>query len=154
MSQRQCVEVIRRCQGGCEVRPLPTHGCAQCASGGGCQGGWFARLFLARRGVFLPFDASPGQRLTLSIPENELARLTRNGYGLLLAGLLVGAFCGWLAGAFFGPLFQDLATALVAVGGLSLALLQCRRLRPADLSIEFALPTQQRALAAGRSQAG
>lgn len=150
MSQRQCVEVIRRCEGGCEVRPLPTHGCAQCASGGGCQGGWFARLFLARRGVFLPFDASPGQQLTLRIPEIELARLTRNGYGLLLAGLLVGAVSGWLASAYLSPLLQDLGTALGAAGGLSLALLQCRRLRPADLSIERMPPAQQRASVAVR----
>jgi len=106
--------------------------CSVCADGKGCGAGVFSRLLrhkpavieLSRRGM----DVSPGQMVTLALPEQVYLKIVLAYYGWPLLAALIGALAGFVLGngLQFGALLLDVSTLLggLLAGGLLLHVLK------------------------------
>jgi positive regulator of sigma E activity len=99
---------------------------AECSGCGGCGGrcALLAGVVMADQRIALPlnhFDADPGigQPVRLYLPDASLLEHARRGYGLPLAGLLLGALAGHALARLFSFAPDPLAVLLAAVGTLT-----------------------------------
>lgn len=98
--------------------------CARCARGEGCGAGiWSNRQDAMRLRARLPSGACPlpGSRVDVELCDGGIAHAALLGYGLPLAGLVIGAALGAVTGG-------DTFTAIGGLLGLLSGILLARRL--------------------------
>ncbi len=119
---RQPVRVVMSEPGLVWVESLPKAGCARCASGKGCGGGIFARLFGSktyRLPVRTQCSLPVGRIVYLTIPIDRIHRAALAVYFFPLLTALIGALMGQFLPRFEGELGSIVLAALGFISALA-----------------------------------
>ncbi len=108
----QTGEVIEVSQGLLTIRFCRPEACENCRA---CSGEKHQAT------IQIPGDAQVGDRVTVSMPEGQVAKASLLAYAMPLCGLLLGLFAGWVLGG-------DIPAILGAAAGLALSIFTLRLL--------------------------
>lgn len=108
----QTGEVIDVSQGLLTIRFCRPEACENCRA---CSGEKHQAT------IQIPGDAQVGDRVTVSMPEGQVAKASLLAYAMPLCGLLLGLFAGWVLGG-------DIPAILGAAAGLALSIFTLRLL--------------------------